>query len=77
MGLFSSGKSRKQRDAMRSYSDLSGSAAEKYVDSHGDLAAAWAEIKANSYGMQERALRLPRALPHGSCTWSLFSFCVV
>ena len=53
MGLFG-GKSRsqKQADKMRSFSDIKGAEAEKYVKSHGDLLAAYNQIKTNPAGVQ-------------------------
>ena len=53
MGLFSSGGSAKQRAKTRTFSDIKGKTdAEKYVDSHGDLADAWKKIQANPAGTQ-------------------------
>ena len=52
MGLFSSGGSQKQHKKSRSFSDITGAAAEKYVDSYGDLGSAWAEMQANPAGLQ-------------------------
>ena len=45
-------RSKKQRDTMRSVSDLKGKKAEKYVDTHKDLSAAWKEIQENPEGKQ-------------------------
>lgn len=52
MGLFSSGGSAAQGKKTRSFSDIKGAAAEQYVQSHGDLLAAYNQMVANPAGVQ-------------------------
>lgn len=52
MGLFSGGGSLAQRKKTRSFSKITGADAEKYVDTHADLADAWKQMQDNPAGLQ-------------------------